>query len=366
MTAIPRSVYLFINSMARIAPFYRMLSTMETQSIERQVCEKTIRKPVYICGLARAGTTVTLDLLARHPDMASHSNYHYAQPFIPYWLDRVYPLLPLGKDKPFERVHKDKLMTTRKSPDVVEEIFWDTFFEHLHKENQCNVLKTDASNPAFEKFYTDHIRKLMISRQANRYLTKNNYIFSRAEYLSKILPDALFILLIRNPVHHIASYLKQDALFSELAIRDSRWPRYLKGIGHYEFGPARTLINVGNTEQTQSLSDMWKDGQRVRACAMYWNMIYMHIHERIICNRSFKDRFLCVRYEDLCNRSSTVMDELIRFCELDPAPFQETKKDFEKRLSMPTYYQPKFSEQERQSIKALTRPAAEAFGLNTA
>ena len=65
----------------------------------------------------------------------------------------------------------------------------------------------------FEEFYCNHIRKILLSQGGTRYLAKANYNISRMKYLSKLYPEARFVILVRDPPEHIASLIKQHRLF---------------------------------------------------------------------------------------------------------------------------------------------------------
>ena len=118
--------------------------------------------------------------------------------------------------KKSERLHKDRIIVNRSSPEAVEEIFWQRFFEGITDENITNILNSETSNIEFEEFYQERIKKLMINQNSSRYLAKNNYNVSRMEYLLKLFPMAKFLIIIRNPTNHIASIIKQDNIFLEM------------------------------------------------------------------------------------------------------------------------------------------------------
>lgn len=362
MDKLPESVLFFTRTRRVMTPLYRALSKIESRLLRSRLKRIDIIKPIYITGLPRSGTTILLEMLAQHPAAASHRNYQYVQPYLPYWLDRIYPLVPLGEDRPFERVHKDKLTVTRTSPDVVEEIFWATFFPSIHDESGSSVLDEKTRHPDFERFYRNHIKKMLLSRGACRYLAKNNYNFSRTGYLSKLFPDARFVFVIRDPVHHVASYLKQDLLFNKLNDEDPRWQDYLCGLGHREFGPARSIINLGDDGLVKQISEAWRAGQVVQACARYWNAVYLDIDARLRADKDLAARSLVLRYEDLCRDSANQIDRLLECCELDPEPFAKTKARYMQRLVEPTYYRPDFNDSELSMIAELTGPAAERYG----
>src|SRR5215470_8732733 len=59
------------------------LGNLETRLLAEQIEGRPIDRPIYISGLARSGTTILLETLARHPDTASHAYKDYPAVFTP-------------------------------------------------------------------------------------------------------------------------------------------------------------------------------------------------------------------------------------------------------------------------------------------
>ena len=93
------------------------------------------------------------------------------------------------------------------------------------------MLDRQTSHPAFESFYRDHIRKLLRVRGGRRYLAKGNYNVTRLEYLLQLFPDARFVIPVRDPRWHIASLIKQHALFCPAARGTRRRSAICSGSG---------------------------------------------------------------------------------------------------------------------------------------
>src|SRR5690606_16366424 len=95
-------------------------------------------------------------------------------------------------------------------------------------------LDRSCSNPEFEKFYRDHLLKLLWVRDRSRYASKGNYNISRLPYLQKMFPEARFVVPIRHPVPHIASLMKQHRLFVEGETKYPRALAHMQRVGHFE------------------------------------------------------------------------------------------------------------------------------------
>src|SRR4029077_17446890 len=93
-----------------------------------------------------------------------------------------------------QRTHRDGIFVTPESPEAMEEVLWMAFFPQIHKPEACNVLDRNTSNPSFEQFYRDHLRKLLLVRGGKRYVSKANYNVTRLEYLHRLFPDARFVI----------------------------------------------------------------------------------------------------------------------------------------------------------------------------
>ena len=130
------------------------LAKVETLLSIDEINNLAIDKPIYIAGLARAGTTIILEMLYRHPFLASHKYRHLLMPYFPHRFSRIIDQSKFFT-KPRERVHRDGIIVTRESPEAVEEVFWQDFFSNNHNENISNIMDNSVSNPEFEQFYRD-------------------------------------------------------------------------------------------------------------------------------------------------------------------------------------------------------------------
>src|SRR5271157_759435 len=216
---LPKQMYFFANFFYNFFDRFKgisfLLNNLETNSIRKHIAKLNIIKPIYVTGLARSGTTITLEMLSNHPELGFHRYLNMSIPFLPLWVTRIGEKVPL-MTKHVERVHKDGIMVTRKSPEELEEALWLKFFPNLHSERRSQIMGSSTTNPAFEEFYRDQIRKLLYAQNRERYLAKNNYNLTRTDYIQKIFPDAKFLILIRHPVDQIASSMKQNRIFDEM------------------------------------------------------------------------------------------------------------------------------------------------------
>jgi hypothetical protein len=360
----PTPMYYIAKLVRTIPAVGNTLHTLEFSRMKRSIESLKVDRPIFITGLARAGTTITLEMLSKHPDVATHRYLHMVMPYVPHWMQSFADKTPIMLS-PTERVHKDRIMVNRNSPEAVEEIFWQRYFEATLDESTSNVMSEDISNPEFEEFYERHIRKLMRDQLRTRYAAKNNYNVARMEYIQKIFPNVKFLIIVRNPFDHIASLAKQDKILSEVERQDPRLLDWTKIIGHREFGGAKICINLGDSNTVQEIRNHWSDKTAyVKGWAKYWASVYSHVHQTLENNQKLAEAALVVRYETLCEEPDATIDRIIEHTELDPKKFEHVKKEYVKTLRPPSYYSVQYTEEEKVSIKVITGPVAKLFDYN--
>lgn len=332
------------------------LGALESRLLRREIEAIPLRAPVYIAGLARAGSTLLLEMLASHPEIATHRYRDFPYLPIPYLWNSALRFLPRRVELPRERHHGDGIQVTAESPEAMEEVLWMAFFPHLHDPALSNVLDAATHHPAFERFYRDHIRKILLIRGGTRYVAKGNYNVARLAYLHRLFPDARFLIPIREPLSHIASLLRQHARFLDYARRDVRTARMLGMTGHFEFGPDTRFLNVGAMPHSPAGS-----GPDVRSWAEYWNTLYGHVHHTLTADPTLAGRAMIVRFEALCAQPEATIRRILTFCDLEAAFLPH---DWAARVRAPQGHAASLSDEEKQWILAITAPARAYFGYD--
>jgi hypothetical protein len=363
--SVPGPFYWSVRGVHAAAPLFVALGNLESKMLEGRIAGQVIDRPVYICGLPRAGTTITLQMLSEHPDVVTHKYADFLMPYMPYVWNQVFPRIPVdAMRKPVPRIHRDRIEVTRDSAEMGEEILWEHFFPFIHDEKAYSVLDNTTSNPAFERFYADHLRKLALVRGRSRYVSKAIMCVVRMKYLQRIFPDARFLLYIRNPIDHVASIIKQDRIWAELERDEPRQIEIIELTGHHEFGPHQVMANVGNAAALHEIRRLFDAGQVVQSRARYWAYVYGFVAKQLQNDPQLAQRVCIVRYEDLCSDSLATIDRILEHTGLPAAPFAATREAFGKKLSFPDYYKPKFSAEELADINAVTGGVAEYFGYD--
>jgi len=341
--------------------FWRKVGDFETKALGDELNKVTVDKPVYVCGLARSGSTILLETLAKIPGVVSHRYKDFPPVYTPYWWNWFMNQAGADSAKPMERAHRDGIMVTPDSPEAMEEVIWMGAFDHLHDPSVSNVLSDDDRNPVFDKFYIEHLKKLLLARKGKRYLSKGNYLVSRMRYVRGILPDARFVIPVRHPFGHIASLMKQHDLFSRGQAANTRAREHLKRVGHLEFGLDRVPINVGENDAANSIVQLWNDGEEVRGWARYWNQIYSYVADELN-DAALKDAALLVRFEDLCNQPADIIGNMITHCDYQVE--QSFIDEVAAGIHAPTYYKSKFTPEDEQIILEETAEARSKLGYN--
>lgn len=319
---LTRTDYFLAVASKQFADVFKVLGDIETRLLRTQLAEIRNDGPVFVTGLARSGTTIILSVLEKLPGLSSHKYRDFPFVFLPYFWSRFQDRFAASRQAT-ERPHKDGIQITSDSPDAFEETIWQYFFPYLHDKQAVHVLDENVNAPDFEKFYQEHILKILLLRSGSRYLSKGNYNITRILYLAKLFPDARFVIPVRHPYDHVESLVNQHRLFSGYAATDKRIGRYLEAAGHYEFGPQRIPISL-TTDTTHRIEEAWSTGHEHRGYAIQWQAIYGHA--KALCdNPSLEKQIMILRFEDLCSQPVSSLQGVFDFLDIDINSAQTAK-----------------------------------------
>jgi hypothetical protein len=338
--------------------FWLALGRLETSMVAAELRDICVRTPIYISGLARSGSTLLHEIIAGHPQVATHRIKDYPLLFTPYWWRRATANLPQQAAR--ERAHHDRVQITVDSPDALDEVLWMAFFPRLHEPAVSNLLGPMERNPAFESFYSAHIRKLLLSERKLRYTAKNNYLVARLPYVLRIFPDARVLIPVRAPAGHIASLLRQQRHFAAGQRNNRPALRYMQRTGHFEFGRDRRPLNLGDSARTGAIQHAWAAGDEVRGLAMYWDMVHGYLARLLAADAVVGAAALVVRFETLCGAPEETLKAVLTHCALPEArTLIERQAD---RIRYPSYYANPFTAAELAVIRAETAETAALWG----
>ncbi|MBS0563668.1 MAG: sulfotransferase [Proteobacteria bacterium] len=227
-----------------------------THDIERGMFLKSAPEDegrhVFVTGLARAGTTILMREIHRTGQFGSLT---YADmPFV--LAPNLWARLSSKGAKPgprAERAHGDGIEVDTQSPEALDEVYWRIF-------DGASYIRPDglvphAPDPDLIAGYRDLIRLVLRKTGTARYVCKNNNNILRIGSLAAAMPDAQFLVPLRDPLTHAASLLTQHQRFlnSDPFVRD-----YMTWLGHHEFGATHRPFLFGDRPEGDPLTlDYW-------------------------------------------------------------------------------------------------------------
>jgi hypothetical protein len=313
---LSRSDVWLANLAYRASGLLNRLSGIENCWLEPEVINKPIDRPIFVTGLARSGSTVLLELLSTCPRIGTHRYCDFPFLATPWLWNRFQQRFGSSvENAPVERPHRDRIVITPESPESMDEPIWQSWFPWIHKRNSIHEIPESTDNPRFVRFYREHINKILFLRKANRYASKNNYHFTRIEYLTKLFPDSRIIIPIRHPFSHVDSLVRQHELFSSYAKNTLHLGRYLQAAGHYEFGPQRIPIQMG-PQSIQELKQAESSNQDHILYAIQWRDVYSKALTWLEANSQQEPRAVVVKFEELCKAPNLVWIKIRDCCDL--------------------------------------------------
>lgn len=247
---------------------------------------------VYICGLARSGTTMLLHILGEIDTFRSLT--YRDMPFVlsPNLWRKITSHFQ-RQSVPVQRTHGDNILVHFDSPECFEEVFWRTFCT-----TTSNPHCLDAGEPTSEVLtaFADYRSlvanprtKSVPANDLRRYLSKNNNNLLR---LRSLCADqtATVLLVYRNPMATARSLHRQHQRFCAAQTEDRFTRTYMSWLAHHEFGldhlPFCFAVPEMDTLRTPDDLNYW---------LAYWNAVYKHVlAQSDLC------RLYLVNHDELC------------------------------------------------------------------
>jgi len=256
---------------------------------------------VFITGLARSGTTILLNALYKSNIFASLS---YADmPFVlapNLWSKISFNKRGLGLK---ERAHGDGIKVSTESPEAFEEVFWNTFAKEDYGE--------------LEDKFRVYVGNIVHKNKKERYLSKNNQNIKRVELISSIFTHSKILIPFREPIQHAYSLLTQHKKFIEDSKKDNFISKYMKWIGHTEFGPNYIPMHNQNLNFHNDLEiNHWIE---------QWDLTYSNAFQSL----KNKKNVHFISYEKLCSNQDYwfQIQKLVKIEEQYAFEFRKSKKD---------------------------------------
>tara|TARA_B100000959_G_scaffold262661_1_gene301307 strand:+ start:2314 stop:3267 length:954 start_codon:yes stop_codon:yes gene_type:complete len=215
------------------------------------------QKHIFITGLPRSSTTALLYFLYstnRFTSLTYRNMPFIMSPNISNLLQKKFNI------KKKERLHKDGITFDLDSPEAFDEVFFSTYNDDEIKEE-----------------LTNYINLVLLNKNNKKYLSKNNSIYKRINLIQSILPYSTFLILLREPLQQANSLLTKHLHFSKLQKENDFIKRYMKYLGHNEFG--LNHISWNKPEKFTNYNDInyWLE---------QWLKFYKNIYEKYKINNN--------------------------------------------------------------------------------
>lgn len=301
---------------------HRALARLDDGLHARRLSEARTGPPIFITSLARGGTTALLNALHELPQIATH---RYADmPFMsaPMLWARLAGEPDGGARR--ERSHGDGLEIGLQSPEAFDEIFWRLHWPEKYHDDRIDLWRPEDARPEAQAFLTRHFDKIALLRRPEgardaaagiRYLSKNNANVARLALLPRAFPGARVVVPLREPSAHAASLYRQHRNFLTVHAEDPFAERYMRDIGHLEFGalhrPIAFDLNL-LSRHDPGTADYW---------LAYWLAAFDHVswHAQDV---------LLIAQDDLRASPVATMDALMPRLGLDDAPGLDWARHF--------------------------------------
>lgn len=274
--------------------------------IEERVFAKKINNireqpPIFITSLPRAGTTILLSALNDLPMVGTH--LYRDMPFImaPLLWSRM-SLLFSRECENVERAHHDGVKISCDAPEAFEEVIWRNFWPHKYHDDNIELWHVDDVNKDAAEFFVKHFKKIVALRTdgVGRYVSKNNNNIARLGLLPEMFPGCQVVVPIREPAEHAASLYRQHKNFFNQHLNDAFTARYMRDIGHMEFGALHTPFSFpgfdygsGSPDELDYWLEYWISAYRLVLEQV--DRLYILSHSKVTENPEVVMRSLCER-----------------------------------------------------------------------
>lgn len=261
-------------------------------------------QPVYVCGLARSGTTLVLRVLEQTGGFASLS--YRDMPFVlaPNLWDRITRASWHQMSK-VERAHGDGIAVDLDSPEAFEEVFWRTHSADDYETGPAGLNFRHAPDtlPAFADY-----RRLVVMKEERRrgqrlrYLSKNNNHLMRLDLMAR-QDQGRVLVVYRHPLAVAHSLWRQHQRFSAMQAEDAFGRRYMQWLGHFEFGLSHVPFAAIAARQS---------GRYSPADMNYWLETWVLAHEALLSGAHLQEEGVhLLNYEWLCASPKAAIADLL-------------------------------------------------------
>lgn len=298
-----------VHSIAFSAPWVmKSLATLDDMAGAKLRASVPELRPIFITSLARAGTTALLNAMSSIPGLASHQ--YRDMPFItaPYLWSKLGGRRRVSRQF---RAHGDGLEIDLNSPEAFDEVLWNLYWPEKIDAARIYMWTMVDIDPNKINRLTENFKKIAALRsgdaaQSSRYnfVSKNNTNIARLSVLATAFPTAKILIPIRRPGPHAESLHRQHLSFTEQHAADPFTKRYMRDIGHFEFGALHRPIQfAGQSTNRYKPTD-------VNYWLHYWIAAFREVAR-------YRDKCLFVTQDSLRAEPERTMQALTQKLKLD-------------------------------------------------
>ncbi len=272
--------------------------------------------PVFVAGLARAGTTVLLEAL--YSTGAFSTLTYRDMPFVtaPYLWSRLTKGQRQEYGQKRERAHGDRLYIDLDSPEAFDEVFWLTFSDAVYVKDSC-LVQHEVDGELIEKYrrFVANVLARHGSGASLRYLAKNNNNLLRIRALKSAFKNSVVVVPFRNPLDHAKSLHIQHAHFLKMHTQDPFSLKYMNWLGHFEFGANFKPFNLLPGRMNRMDLDVTAKTKGDPLHLDYWLMYWWGVYEFVLSMHT--DDVVFLDYDRLCESPAESLGKLGERLSLD-------------------------------------------------
>lgn len=286
----------------------------------------TARRPVFVVGTGRSGSSFLADVLARHPDVAFLTGLSDRYPR----RHRYNRMAMRGLDVPGIR----RLVGRRCGIEEAYD-FWDAHAPGFSEPTR-DLVAADVTPRTKASLRRAVAANLVPGRR--RFLAKITG-WGRIGYLDEVFPDARFVHLVRDGRDVANSLLQVDF-----------WQGW-RGPQNWRFG-----------ELPPDLRELWERHDRsfVALAGICWRLLVDSVED---ARRELPpERFLEIRYEDFVRSPRDLLEEVLEACDLEPSPRFFDDFDREEVRDASGKHRRDLTPHQQENLAAVTREPRQRYG----
>ena len=298
-----------VHTLAFSSPWVmKSLSAIDDIAAHRALKSVPDLRPIFVTSLARGGTTALLNALHDIPGLAAHVYRDMPLITAPYIWSKLSGHRKVARQA---RAHGDGLEIDLDSPEAFDEVLWKLYWPEKYNASRIYMWKMVDNDRHKIKRLTQNFRKIAALRSEKsasparyNFISKNNANIARLSLLGTAFPGARIIIPIRRPGPHAWSLNRQHLNFLAQHADDHFSLRYMRDLGHFEFGQLHRPIQFpGQTANRYKMEDV-----------NYWLYYWVTAFREVARHR---DKCLFVTQDSLRAEPSRTMQALAQSLKLE-------------------------------------------------